>query len=412
MTDFSVLLQKYADVAIKIGLNLRKGQRLFISAPLEARDLIYALTRSAYKSGAKDVHVNWVDQMLSRIRLEDGSDETLTETSQWLNDALANHIENGDAILSVAGSDPDLMAGLDQQRMRIWQKAAAQSRERVSAGVTQNKCNWLVILTPHPALSAKVFPDLSPEEAEARYWEVIFQMCRIDQADPVAAWKAHIADLSGRAKYLNDKNYSGLHYTSPTTDLHVGLPQGHIWAAAGSTAQNGIDFVANIPTEEVFTLAHTDNIDGLVKSTKPLNYGGTLIENFTLQFSEGSVVNGQAERGQEALDNLLSVDAGARSIGELALVPHSSPISQSGLMFYNTLFDENASSHIALGRAYRFTLEGGNDMSEEEFAQAGGNTSLVHVDFMIGSEDMNIDGIKADGSSEAVMRKGEWAFKV
>lgn len=409
--DFQNKLQKYADVAVQVGLDFKEGQRLIVSSTIEAQELTRAVVRSAYRAGALEVFVNWGDAELAKIQLEEGSEESLEQFPTWLVDAYAKLVDDGAAFMGIGPSDPDLLAGQDPQRMRIRQMAQARGNQPVSDRIMKNVSSWTGINVPHPAITAKMFPELSPEEGRMRHWDAIFAACRIDQDDPVAAWQAHVANLEARANYLNQKAYTGLHYKAQGTDLTVGLPKGHIWASARQEMQNGTKPVVNLPTEEVFTLAHADQIDGVVASTKPLPFNGTIIDNFTLQFSEGSVVSAKAETGQDALDMLLKTDEGARSIGELALVPHSSPISQSDLTFYSVLYDENASSHIALGRAYRFTLEGGKEMSEEEFAAAGGNHSLIHVDFMIGSETMDIDGILEDGSREPVMRSGEWAFE-
>ncbi|MGB1288416.1 MAG: aminopeptidase [Aggregatilineales bacterium] len=410
--NFEQLLDKYAEVCIKIGVNVGKGQRLIIRAPLEAQTLVHHLTRHAYDVGAEVVEVNWIDPALNKIRLTHAEEKSLTITPDWQIEHMTDYARQGHAMLSIAGGDPDLMADVDPKRMMMSQKALGKASEEFRLLSSASAMNWCVILAPHPAMNAKVFPDEDAATAEAKMWEAIFEMCRVNQADPVAAWQAHVTELEARAEYLQNKRYSQLHYQSGETNLRVGLPDGHIWKSASEKAQNGITGIPNIPTEEVFTLAHKDQIEGVVKSTKPLVYNGALIENFTLQFSEGSVVSAKAEKGQTALDNLLKMDEGARSIGELALVPHSSPISQSGLIFYNTLYDENASSHIALGRAYRFSLDGGTTMSEDEFGAAGGNTSITHVDFMMGSETLDIDGITSDGQSEPIMRGGEWAFEV
>ncbi|MEL6407471.1 MAG: aminopeptidase [Chloroflexota bacterium] len=412
MSDFETQLQKYADVAVNVGVDLQAGQRLWISAPLEARELVTALTRSAYKAGAADVFVNWSDPVLDKIRLEDGSDEAVENYPAWLVDGLLQHTDNGDARISVTCNDPDLLADMDATRTRAMQRARAKLRKPVSDRIVNNVANWLIVMAPHPAISAKLFPELEPASAREKHWQTIFQMCRITGDDPVADWQAHIGELVKRASYLNEKNYHALHYKAPGTDLTIGLPDGHIWDTARLSMKNGTQPVVNVPTEEVFTLAHRERIDGVVRSTKPLSYNGTIIEDFTLQFSEGDVVHAEAKRGQDALDTIISTDDGARSIGEIALVPHSSPISQSDLLFYNTLYDENASNHLALGQAYRFTLEGGTEMSADEFTEAGGNSSLVHVDFMMGSGDMDIDGITSDGTREPIFRQGEWAFEV
>jgi aminopeptidase len=254
-----------------------------------------------------------------------------------------------------------------------------------------------------------VFPSLGPERQLAALWDAIAHLCRLDTADPVAEWQRHIAALAARADYLNRKCYAALRYSGPGTVLTIGLPDGHIWISARSEARNGVAFTANIPTEEVFTMPHKDRVNGTVRSTKPLSYGGTLIENFSLEFAGGSVVKVSADRGEDVLRQLVETDPGSARLGEVALVPHGSPVAQSGLLFYNTLFDENAASHVALGSSYKFTLRGGEEMDDAAFEAAGGNRSATHVDFMIGSAELDVDGVSRDGSLEPLMRRGEWA---
>jgi aminopeptidase len=254
-----------------------------------------------------------------------------------------------------------------------------------------------------------MFPDLAPEQQVSRLWDAISRLCRLDRSDPIAAWQAHVEALAARSDYLNRKHYDALKYIGPGTDLTIGLPAGHLWVSGRTVSQSGIAFTANLPTEEVFSIPHKDRVDGVVRSSKPLSYGSTLIEDFSMRFAEGRIVSIEAKRGEAVLRQLIETDAGARRLGEIALVPHSSPISQSGLLFYNTLFDENAASHVALGSAYKFTLSGGDQMNDEDFERAGGNRSIVHVDFMIGSGDLDVDGVLQNGTTEPVMRGGEWA---
>ena len=419
-TEFERNLEKYAQVIVKVGLNVQPGQRLMIGAPffgtdgvpLEAYPLVRQIVTAAYQAGAKYVGVNWDDEELQRIRVQHAALDTLTETAAWKTQAAADYIEHGDAYMVVYAQNPDLLNGLDAAKAEAKQQAEAEQShilfEKLAAGVT----NWLIVGASIGSWAAKVFPDLTADEAVTRLWDTIFAACQLNQDDPVAGWERHLAELGKRSAYLNAKRYSALHYTAPGTDLTVGLPDGHLWHSGRLTAQNGIPFVANIPTEEVFTLPHKEHIDGVVRATRPLSFGGSLITDFTLKFSGGRVVEATAKSGQPELDTILNTDEPSRSLGEVALVPHSSPISQSGLLFYNILFDENASDHLALGNAYRFSIEGGEGMTAEEFAAAGGNESLSHVDFMIGSSDMTIDGMTADGSAEPVMRSGEWAFNV
>jgi aminopeptidase len=274
--------------------------------------------------------------------------------------------------------------------------------------ISRNHTNWAVVAAAAPTWAARVFPEVEPSKQVQRLWEAIARLCRLDREDPIAAWETHLADLAARTDHLNAKQYNALRYTGPGTNLTIGLPTDHVWVGGRSANAAGIRFAPNLPTEEVFTMPHKDRVDGVVRATKPLSYGGTLIEGFTLRFDGGRVVELHAEKNESVLKRLVDMDAGAARLGELALVPHSSPVAQTGVLFYNTLFDENAASHVALGAAYKFTLRGGESMAEEAFEQAGGNRSAAHVDFMIGSGELDVDGVLPSGTAEPVMRKGEW----
>jgi len=321
-------------------------------------------------------------------------------------------IKNGDALLSIYANDPDAYKGLDPERVGALQKTQLENTAPIGVNITRNAINWCVVASGAPAWAAKIFPDLKPEEAEEKLWEAIFQTTRADQPDPVAAWMDHIQNLAKRGTYMQAKKYSALHYKAPGTDLTIGLPQGHRWISARMPAENGVDFTANMPTEEVFSLPDRQRADGIVAATFPLSYGGSLIEDFSVTFENGRIVKVHAKNNEILLQKLVDTDEGSTRLGEVALVPASSPISKRGHLFYNTLFDENASCHLAIGRAYRFTLTGGEELTDEEFISAGGNISLNHVDFMIGSDKMDIDGIKEDGTREPVMRSGEWAIDI
>jgi aminopeptidase len=323
--------------------------------------------------------------------------------------ALVEHVESGHAVLSVSANDPDLLRNEPPEMVDALQRTSALALRPFRELISRNRTNWAVIAAACIGWASKVFPDRRPEDSIASLWSAISQMCRLDRADPVAAWQTHIGDLEARANHLNQRHYSALRYRGPGTDLTIGLPAAHVWVSGHTISRSGIRFTANLPTEEVFTIAHKDLVDGTVRSSKPLSYGGTLIEDFTLKFAEGRVIEVQAARGEAVLRRLIETDPGARRLGEVALVPHSSPVSQSGRLFYNTLFDENAATHVALGAAYAFTLQGAESMDEDAFAQAGGNRSMVHVDFMIGSADLDIDGVLETGTSEPVMRCGEWS---
>jgi aminopeptidase len=417
-TKFEKSLQKYAELAVHVGLNLRAGQRLLIrgpmgyGVPLNLRPLVYYLAEAAYKAGARLVDVMWGDDELELLRYKYAPRDSFDEFPLWKGSGPADYCRRGDAILTISASNPDLLAGQDPELVAAATKAAYKGIKELLDFTSRNDVNWCVIAGARADWASKIFPKLTPEKAEAKLWDAIFRMCRVDRDDPVAAWQEHIRDLTSRSTYLNSKQYTALKYAAPGTDLTIGLPKGHLWLAARAQAHNGVEFTANLPTEEVFTLPDLRRADGVVAATKPLNHGGVLIEDFSVTFKEGRAVEVKAKKGETALKKMIETDEGAARLGEVALVVNSSPISQSGLMFYNTLFDENASCHIALGKAYKFTLQGGTELSDEEFAARGGNGSLIHVDFMIGSGEMNIDGITEGGRAEPIMRKGEWAFKV
>jgi len=416
--DFDHKLAGYAELAIRVGLNLQPGQRLLIThAPsggvvLEAAPLVRQIAAAAYRAGARFVDVLWADESLRLMRFEQAPRDSFDEYPTRLFATALEYIEHGDAMISVKADDPDLLDGQDPALVGLARKVASQKMKPVSEHVERNATNWLVIAAATPAWAARIFPEVPAAEQVDQLWESIFAMCRVDSSDPVAAWQAHVTDLAARRDYLNAKGYSALHYAGPGTDLTVGLPKGHDWSSAGMPSQNGIEFIANLPTEEVFTLAHRGQVEGTVTASRPLSYGGTLIDGFSVTFAEGRAVSIRAARGEVVLRSLIDTDDGAGRLGEVALVPHGSPISQTGRLFLNTLIDENAASHLAFGAAYRFSLRGAEALSDDAFETAGGNTSLVHVDFMIGSGELDVDGVKADGSIEPVMRRGEWAFDV
>src|SRR5215207_2106650 len=410
------LLKKYAEAVVRVGLNLREGQRLIITnatargVPPAGRDFVHEVTKAAYAAGARYVEVIWGDEEMLRLRLQHAPADSFNEYPTWQINALTSMIENGDALLSVSANDPDIYMELDSERVSAMQKAHLENYGPVSAKVTRNAMNWCVVASASPAWAAKVFPDLQPEEAEAKLWRAIFETTRATQPDPVAAWQEHIQNLKKRSSYMQAKNYSALHYQGPGTDFTLGLPRGHKWISAQSLAENGVVFTANMPTEEMFTLPDRHHAEGTVAATMPLSYAGTLIEDFSVTFENGRIVKVNAKKNEAILQKLVDTDEGSTRLGEVALVPASSPIARRGHLFYNTLFDENASCHIAIGRAYRFSLIGGEELTDEEFILAGGNVSLNHVDFMIGSSQIDIDGIQQDGTREPVMRQGEWAF--
>jgi aminopeptidase len=410
------LLRLFGAVTVRIGLNLQPGQRLLIVGPvanggvsLEAAPLVRQIAASAYAAGAPLVETLWGDEALMAVRFRWAPRESFGQFSAWLPNALAGHVEAGHAVLSIYANDPDQLKNEPPELVSMLQQTTARSVRPFREHISRNQTNWCVVAGAAPAWAARVFPGVEPEQQIDRLWHAIARLCRLDRPDPVAAWEAHLNDLHHRTDLLNRKRYAALRYSGPGTALTIGLPDGHVWIGGRSASASGIRFAPNLPTEEVFTMPHKDRVEGTVRSTKPLSYGGILIEGFTLQFAEGRVVDVHAEHGETVLRTLVQTDPGASRLGEVALVPHSSPIAQTGLLFYNTLFDENAASHVAFGAAYKFTMKGGEGMSDEAFEEAGGNRSATHVDFMIGSADLDIDGVSGDGSVEPLMRGGEWA---
>lgn len=408
--NFQQQLQKYADLVVQVGVGLQAGQRLIVRAPVEAAPLVRQIAASGYQAGARLVDAMWHDDALTLARFKYAPRDSFEEYPTWRAEALNRAAERGDAVISISAADPDLLKDQDPELVTLVQRVNQTHLLPFRRLSMADAFNWSVISLPIPAWAARVFPEAPPAEQMDRLWDTIFRVCRIDRPDPVAAWQAHTAELSARRDYLNGKRYVELRYQAPGTDFRLGLPAGHLWAGAHSLTQAGLPFIANIPTEEVFTMPHKDRAEGVVTSTRPLSYAGVLIDNFSLTFQAGRVVKVTADKGEAMLKKLVETDEGAARLGEVALVPNSSPISQSGLLFYNTLFDENAASHLALGKAYRLSMQNGDKMTDEEFAQAGGNDSLAHVDFMVGSAQTDIDGITAEGIAEPVMRQGEWAF--
>jgi aminopeptidase len=378
----------------------------------EHAPLVRYVAEAAYKAGARLVDVYWGDEQMELIRFAHAPRDSFAEFPKWKLAIPLEYAEHGDAILTISATDPDLLSGQDPALVGVFQDTMWKEMAPYLRHVTSNTMNWCAISAARPSWAKKMFPKLTAEKALAKQWQTIFKMCRVDADDPVAAWQEHIRNLQARSEYLNQKQYTALKYSAPGTDLTLGLPKGHHWASAREMAKNGIEFTANVPTEETFTMGDRNRADGIVSSTKTLNYGGTLIEGIVVRFEKGRVVEAHAKKGEEVLRKMIATDEGAARLGEIALVPNSSPISKSGLMFHNTLYDENASCHLALGRAYKFNYVGGLELTDEEFAARGGNQSLIHVDFMIGSDKMDIDGITSDGHAEPVLRKGEWAFSV
>ncbi|WP_430258079.1 aminopeptidase [Neorhizobium sp. IRS_2294] len=402
-------LEKLAEVAVKVGLGLAKNQDLVITAPIAALPLVRFLTRHAYKAGAGLVSTFYSDEEATLARYEFAPDASFDKASDWLYEGMAKAYANGAARLAISGDNPMMLSEQDPSKVARANKANSMAYKPALEKIANFDINWNIISYPNPAWARQVFPDVPEEVAVRKLADAIFAASRVDLDDPVAAWASHNANLKKRSTWLNGERFSALHFTGPGTDLTVGLADGHEWHGGASVAKNGITCNPNIPTEEVFTTPHALKVEGYVSSTKPLSHQGTLIDDIRVKFEGGRIVEASAAKGGEVLSRVLNTDAGARRLGEVALVPHSSPISASGILFYNTLFDENASCHIALGQCYSKCFLDGASLTPEQIRTQGGNSSLIHIDWMIGSDKVDIDGIRADGSKVPVMRAGEWA---
>jgi aminopeptidase len=408
--SFEQKLDRLAEVAVRIGLGLRRGQELVITAPTESLPLVRLITAQAYKAGAKLVtpFITDEDFILSRYRY--APDESFDYAPAWFYDSLAAAYRSGSARLAITGSNPALLAGQDPAKVSRANVATSRAYKPALELITRHEINWTIVSAATPAWAALVFPNDPEELAMGKLWDAIFAASRITSNNPVAAWREHGDNLKHRVDFLNSKRYHSLRFHTPDglTDLTVGLADKHLWAGGGTTAGNGIYCQPNIPTEECFTTPHKERVDGFVSASKPLSHQGTLMENIRCEFKNGKIVKATATAGEAALQKLISTDEGASRLGEVALVPHNSPIAQSGILFWNTLFDENAASHIALGQAYSTCLIDGEKMSADELAALGANDSLIHVDWMIGGPTMNVDGIHADNKCEPLIRAGDW----
>ena len=405
---FDARLDSLAEVAVRVGLGLAPGQEVLLTAPLDAVPLVRRITEHAYKAGASLVTTFLSDEAATLARFQHAPDAAFDHAPAWLFEAMAAAYRGGAARLAVAGDNPALLAGQDPDRVARANRARSVAYQPALELITNFAINWSIVSYATPSWARAMFPGETEDAAVARLWDAIFAASRVDTPDPVAAWSTHNTALHARTAHLNAKRYDALRFQGPGTDLRVGLSDGHIWLGGAEPAKNGIVCNPNIPSEEVFTTPHRARVDGHVRSTKPLSYQGTLIRDIAVRFEAGRIVDATASAGQDVLTKVLGTDEGARRLGEVALVPHSSPISRSGLLFFNTLFDENAASHIALGQAYRTCLEGGTSASEAELAERGANSSLIHIDWMIGSGAIDVDGVLPGGGTEPVMRAGEW----
>ena len=412
MSEFKIneeKIDKLANLAIKRGVGLQKGQNLLITAPIESLPLVRKIAEHAYKEGARIVTPLFTDSDITLSRFKFAPNESFDSATDWLYNGMGEAFDNNTARMAIAGDDPMLLSKMDPEKVSRANKATAKAYKPARERITEFKINWNIISWPGSAWASRVFPDLPLDEAIVKLANVIFDASRASVDHPIKAWDDHNHELRIKSNWLNEQNFDALQYNGPNTNLKVGLADEHEWMGGASKAQNGIICNPNIPSEEVFTTPHAYKVEGTVSSTKPLSYQGTLIDNIKVTFKEGKIIEAHATKGETVLQKVLKSDEGASRIGEVALVPHSSPISQSGIIFYNTLFDENAASHIALGQCYSKCFKGDVDLSKEEISKRGGNSSMIHIDWMIGSDEIDVDGIDKNGNSVPVFRKGEWA---
>ncbi len=403
-------LQRYAKLLAKVGLNIKKGQKVFVAAGLDQPEFVTMVVEECYKAGASEVHVEWSHQPTEKLKSQYESLETLSQMSPWVKAKWEFKAKNYACRLWIESEDPDGMNGVDQEKMsKVRQAMYPQVKPFRQA--LENKHQWCIAAVPGKAWAKKVFPNLPQNKAMEEMWKAILSAARADGRNPVKAWKAHNADLRSRCDYLNGLGLQYLEYSSSNgTDIRVELLPDSVFAGGSEKTLQGRVFNPNLPTEEVFTSPKAGAAEGIVYSTKPLSYMGQLIDNFSLRFKNGKVVEAKAEKGEELLKKMVSMDEGAGKLGECALIPYASPISQSGVLFYNTLFDENASCHFALGFGFNECLKGFEKLTDEECKARGINDSMIHVDFMIGAKDTSIVGIKPSGERVQIFKEGNWAF--
>ena len=413
MENFNELLKKYADFIVRVGVNPQPGQTLIIRCPLEAAPLARLCVRSAYEAGARDVQVDWSDNAVSRTRMELGSEEALSDFKPYQLRRYLDYAESegGVCILHLLADDPEVYAGLDGAKISRVNAANRKYMAPWREYTMNDRVQWSIAAMPSAPWAKKMFPELDEAAAIEKLWQLIFDVCRVTNGDPVNEWKAHLDRLTTLGEKMNAFDLESVHFKSSNgTDLTVGLADDATWEGASSKTEDGIEFIANVPTEEVFCAPHRERTNGIVYGTKPYAYNGQLIEGWHVTFKDGKVVEHGAEKNASLLAELLSTDENACRIGEIALVPASSPINQSGVLFYNTLFDENAACHIAFGAGYPTNIKGGSKMNRTELLAKGLNDSAIHEDVMIGAPDTNVIGTTKDGKEVTIFTNGEWAF--
>ncbi|MFT8872884.1 MAG: aminopeptidase [Sporolactobacillus sp.] len=406
---FERWLDNYASITVNFGLNVQAGQDVIIFAPIESPDFVRLTVSKAYEAGANQVFVEWSDEAVTRIRFEKAPDASFAIYPDWQQRTYEELVAADAAFLYIYSPNPELLQGIAPARIAAAQKASATANKKFMDAKLSAKVSWTIVSVPTEAWSNKVFAELPKEARIDALWKQIFSITRSDQEDPLAAWQRHLQSLSEKLDYFNDKRFKTLHYKAPGTSLSIELPKEHLWVGGGMTSGSGVAFQPNIPTEEIFTMPLVNGVNGTVASTKPLNYAGNLIDRFSITFKDGRITDFSAQQGEETLKQIIETDDGAHYLGEVSLVPFHSPISETGLIFYNTLFDENASCHLAIGASYPFNYRGGRQMSEQQLKEKGANYSSTHVDFMVGSADLSIDGELPSGERIALFRHGDWA---
>lgn len=407
--DLQKKIETLAELAVKIGVNVLPGDTVQIMVPVDRADLARATVKKAYEAGADKVIVDWTDDYETLLAYKYSPTEVMKEVPDHEYDKAETLLTSGVKQIFIRGTNPELLKDIDPEKIQEVSKARSKVMHPLMKYRMNDIVSWTIISAPTEGWAKKVFPD--SQDPMADLWEAIFNTTRVNKEDPIKSWNDNIDLLVKKSAWLNDQEFTHLHYTnSKGTDLTIGLPKGHIWRAAYTENKKGEKFVPNMPTEEVYTMPHKDDVNGRVYSAKPLANAGNVIDEFWVEFKDGLVVDYDAKVGKEALKSLIDRDGdNSKRLGEVALVPYDSPISNSNILFFNTLFDENASCHIALGAAYPTTIKGGNEMSEEELEKHGVNQSQVHADFMIGTKDLKIDGIKEDGTRVPVFVDGNWA---
>ena len=402
---------RYADLTVRSGVNVQPGQDVVITCPVDCAGFARALGRAAYRAGAREVVTLWSDEILTRCKYEYAGIEVLEQIPDWFVQSRLYYAERGGCFINVYAGNPDAYAGIDPEKLKAAALASNRAFEKYYAYTTTNRCSWCIVAAPVEVWAKKVFPEAEPAKACMLLSEAIEKAMRLNIPDPVEAWKRHNETIRQRCAYLNQKQYSRLHYRSANgTDFKVGMPKGHIWLGGAEKTQSGVEFSANMPTEEIFSAPDRHTAEGTVVSSLPLCYNGSLIEEFSITFQNGVVSGYEARRGKELLQQIIETDDGARRLGEIALVQKDSPISNMGILFYNTLFDENASCHFALGKAYPSCIENGLACETEALLERGVNDSLTHVDFMVGTEDLEITGYTEDNRAEPIFRGGNFVI--